>query len=112
MVRTVAACVRALAAVGFVAAQPLPPSERRAHALRVPNWLPTYDMKQSTILYRCNLTGYHDPDEAAQYGIVAYDWSNAKNLWANTHPMTCEGALTEQAKMVMPRMPQRAGYQP
>ena len=50
--------------------------------------------------------------EAAAYGIVVYDWSNAKDLWANARPMTCEEALTEQAKMVMPLMPQRPGYQP
>ena len=22
-----------------------------------------------------------------QYGVVVYDWSNAKDIWANAHPM-------------------------
>ena len=44
--------------------------------------------------------GYFDASTAAQYGIVDFDWSNAKQLWANTKPMDCEERLLTQAVRV------------
>ena len=41
-----------------------------------------------------------DPAVAAQWGVVDFDWSNAKRLWANTKPMDCEERLVEQPKMI------------
>jgi hypothetical protein len=32
----------------------------------------------------------HDVRHANQFGIVVYDWSNAKAIWANAHPMSSE----------------------
>ena len=67
------------------AAQPLPPDARKARALRVPNWRPTFDMKQSTILYRCNVTGWHDPREAGLDILCAELISRGYQSGQNTH---------------------------
>ncbi len=32
-------------------------------------------------------------------GIASFDWSNAKQLWANSQPMDCEAKLAAQAEM-------------
>lgn len=44
---------------------------------------------------------YHSVSEAIRYGIVDYDWSNAKALWANTKPMNDQERLVDQAEMVV-----------
>ena len=36
------------------------------------------DRRNSTILYTCNATGMHSVAQANRFGIVVYDWSNAK----------------------------------
>ena len=35
------------------------------------------------MLYACNSSGFTDQDLslASKYGVVSYDWSNAKRLW-------------------------------
>jgi hypothetical protein len=70
----------------------------------LPKWTPTWDMRSSTMLYTCNHSGFHNASYAAQFGVVSYDWSNAKQSWAQDHPMTCEEALTKQAEMVLAEM--------
>jgi hypothetical protein len=69
----------------------------------LPRWEPTWDMRMSTIFMPCNDSGFHDVKEAVRYGIVSYDWSNAKQLWVNNRPapMNDEELLTKQAEMVM-----------
>jgi len=69
-------------------------------------------MKRSTVLYTCNNTGFHDVSHAVQYGTVVYDWSNAKLLWANHHPMNSEELITEQAELVLAADPGVEGYSP
>lgn len=69
-------------------------------------------MMRSTLLYTCNHTGMHDVSYAAKFGVVAYDWSNAKSVWANQHPMNCEEVLTKQAEMVLAADPGIPGEQP
>jgi len=32
--------------------------------------------------------------------VVDFDWSNAKEIWANNHPMNCDDLLLTQAAMV------------
>ena len=32
---------------------------------------------------------------------MVYDWSNAKQLWANAHPMSSEELLTKQAELIL-----------
>ena len=65
------------------------------------------------MLYTCNHSGFHNASYAAQFGVVSYDWSNAKQLWAQDHPMTCEESLTKQAETVLAEMgPALPGKQP
>ena len=40
-----------------------------------------------------------DPAFASKFGIVDYDWSNMKQLWATAHPMDCEKLLVTQVKL-------------
>ena len=53
----------------------------------------------------CNTSGWFDVDLASQYGITDFDWSNARAMWANQHPMDDNGLLLEQAAMVKARSP-------
>ena len=78
----------------------------------LPPWKPTYDTKRSTVLMTCNDTGMHSVAEAVKYGVVVYDWSNAKQLWANAHPMNDDELLTKQALMVLAADPGHPGYAP
>lgn len=78
----------------------------------LPNWKPTWNMRNSTVLYTCNNTGLHNVTVANKYGIIVYDWSNAKNVWANDHPMTSEELITLQAEMVYAQDPGLPGYAP
>ena len=54
----------------------------------------------STAFMPCNDSGYFNASYAAEWGVTDFDWSNAKQLWANTKPMDCEERLVEQASMV------------
>jgi len=57
-------------------------------------------MSLSTIVMPCNMSGWFDADEAARWGLVDFDWSNAKQLWANSKPMDCQERLVTQVKRV------------
>ena len=59
-----------------------------------------------------NNSGMHDVHHANQFGTVVYDWSNAKAIWANAHPMTSEELITKQAEMVYAQDPGLPGYAP
>ena len=48
----------------------------------------------------CNMSGFFDPQLTRNFGIVDFDWSNAKGHWANQHPMSCEEDLVTQVAMV------------
>ena len=61
----------------------------------LPSWEPTWDMYRSTLLYTCNTSGMHDVNDAVKFGTVVYDWSNAKEVWANGHPMNSEELITK-----------------
>ena len=61
-----------------------------------PKWAPTWNMQRSTILQTCNDTGMHSVSEAVKYGVMVYDWSNAKDIWCNAHPMSDQELLTKQ----------------
>ena len=93
---------------------PIPPAPKPAPCVdtRLPKWKPTWDMMRSTVLYTCNNTGMHDVSHAVKFGLVVYDWSNAKALWANAHPMNSEELLTKQAEMVLAADPGIPGEQP
>eukprot|EP00054_Salpingoeca_dolichothecata_P036770 m.8584 g.8584 ORF g.8584 m.8584 type:complete len:581 (+) comp7015_c0_seq1:40-1782(+) len=94
--------------------KPIPPPAPPAPpcALCLPKWEPTYNMWNSTMLYFCNDSGFHDLDDAKNYGVVVYDWSNAKDIWVNQHPMNDEELLTKQAEMLFEVSPSIPGQQP
>jgi len=58
----------------------------------------TWQMNRSTIIMPCNETGLTDPRSTKGWGIVDFDWSNAKAVWAKAKPMNCEEMLVEQVK--------------
>jgi hypothetical protein len=46
------------------------------------------------------LSGHYNPQVAAKFGIVDFDWSNEKDEWINDSPMTCKERLLEQARVI------------
>ena len=64
----------------------------------LPSFPPTWNMSLSTIIMPCNDTGFMGmQDVIGRYGIVDYDWSNAKQVWVNAHPMNADEMLLQQA---------------
>jgi hypothetical protein len=63
-------------------------------------------MSLSTAIEPCNYssTGF-DLDFASKFGYVDWDWSNSKEHWANTQPMSCEETLTQAAEATHARNP-------
>ena len=72
----------------------------------IPHWAPTYDMPLSTVVMPCNYSGMFDPNVAARWGMVDFDWSNGKQLWANDKPQDSERLLVTQAESVKAIKPQ------
>ena len=73
--------------------------EAAAQPAGVP-WPPTYVLNASTFVYQCNYSGLTDVGPGSiisRFGLVAFDWSEAKAVWANAQPMTCEETLVQQA---------------
>ncbi|CAE8730362.1 unnamed protein product [Polarella glacialis] len=64
----------------------------------IPTFPPTYQMNRSTIIMPCNSSGLTDPASTKGWGIVDFDWSNGKDIWAKAKPMNCEEMLVEQVK--------------
>lgn len=54
---------------------------------------------------QCNGSGWSSPERGAEFGIVSYDWSNAKAQWAAAKPMDCEERLLQQAQMTSAQSP-------
>lgn len=48
---------------------------------------------------RVDVAAGFDAEIGGSYGLVSYDWSNAKQLWANTKPMDAEKRMITQASM-------------
>ena len=66
----------------------------------VPKWEPTYNMTKSTVIMSCNYTGMIDPAVYRNFGLVDFDWSNAREQWTTATPMTCQEKLVEQAEAI------------
>jgi hypothetical protein len=66
----------------------------------VPTWTPTWDLARSTAIQPCNASGWYDPGYAAKWGLVSFDWSNAKKDWLAVSPPDCEERLVEQCKKI------------
>ena len=45
-------------------------------------------------------SGFLDPTISAKWGVVDFDWSNAKGAWTRQRPMDCEERLVAQADLV------------
>lgn len=68
-------------------------------ATQVPNRTATYMMNISTIIMPCNNSGFTDPTSTKGWGVVDFDWSNAKAIWAKEKPMNDEELLFKQVQM-------------
>lgn len=67
-------------------------------------------MNASTIIMPCNNTGFTDPKSTLGWGIVDFDWSNAKGTgtadgWAKHQPMDDEELLFKQVQMTTSATP-------
>ena len=72
----------------------------RSKPCPVPTWTPTWDLARSTAIQPCNSSGWYDPVYAAKWGLVSFDWSNAKADWLAVSPPDCEERLVEQCKKI------------
>jgi len=64
-----------------------------------PNHPPVWQMNLSTIIMPCNETGFTDPQSTKGWGLIDFDWSNAKQIWAKSKPMDCAELLLKQVEM-------------
>lgn len=78
----------------------------------LPSWKPTWHLRNSTVLYACNVSGMHSVQHAIKFGVVVYDWSNARAIWTNAHPMSPEELITKQAELVYAADPGVPGNAP
>ena len=82
------------------AAAPYPPG-----TFSLPDWAPTWDMAQSTIIMPCNYTGLVDPAVYTDFGLVDFDWSNGRSAWSSASPMNDQELLLRQAQAVKAATP-------
>jgi len=47
----------------------------------------------------CNYSGYTDPQTTKGWGVIDFDWSNAKQIWVKHRPMDDEEILQQQVIM-------------
>jgi len=67
-------------------------------------------MNASTIIMPCNNSGYTDPQSTAGWGLIDFDWSNAKKFWAAAKPMNCAEELLKQVQMTTAASPGTTVY--
>jgi hypothetical protein len=70
-----------------------------------PPWPPSWAMADSTLAMQANVSGWFDPNAAARFSIVSFDWSSGKDLWVNQQPMAADLMAIRQAKLVMQTNP-------
>ena len=58
----------------------------------------------------CNGADYVPTNFTRGIGIIDFDWSNAKNIWAKQHPMDCEERLHIQARVTKAASPDSHVY--
>eukprot|EP01052_Picozoa_sp_SAG31_P017176 SAG31_NODE_1163_length_9588_cov_8.265676_7_plen_569_part_00 len=83
-------------------APPPPPLAVPPYPALAPPFPQTWQLNRSTIIHTSNLSGWTDTASAIKYGIISFDWNNAKAIWlkANRSESTCEATLVEQARRV------------
>lgn len=69
-----------------------------------PKYEPTYNMALSSTVMPCNnaelMSSGPNWPTIRGYGLIDIDWSNAKQKWINTSPMSCEEDLLKQAELI------------
>lgn len=75
-----------------------------------PTWKPTYKMSESTSMQVCNFSGYQDPASISKWGLVDFDWENARgdnvaDGWEKVAPMDCGERMTKQVDMMLEAYP-------
>ena len=77
--------------------------------VNVPKWPPTYNMSLSTIIMPCDNSELMSDGPnwpiIRGFGVIDIDWSNSKEMWINTEPMTCEENLLKQAQLIKAKNP-------
>lgn len=67
-----------------------------------PTWSPTWALNLSTVAE--SQAGPHgsyvDAAAGASWGVVTFDWADARSIWQNVHPHNGEAALTEQCRRI------------
>ena len=77
--RTAAACKPSLGEGSCTAPPPAPPPVAPPAPCTpgadvcLPSWNPTWNMRNSTVLYTCNNSGMHDVAHANKFGVVVYE---------------------------------------
>jgi hypothetical protein len=76
-----------------------------------PRWKPTYNMSESTSMQVCNFSGYQNPSSIRKWGLVDFDWENARgdlvaDGWSKTIPMDCGERMTKQVDMMLAAYPE------
>eukprot|EP00041_Stephanoeca_diplocostata_P008139 m.117954 g.117954 ORF g.117954 m.117954 type:complete len:465 (+) comp17191_c0_seq14:210-1604(+) len=67
----------------------------------LPKWKIQWNLAASTAIGLYNATGYFNASDAARWGLVSFDWNNARSLW--THRLEkqgCEESMVEQCRQV------------
>jgi len=75
-----------------------------------PNYPPTWVMNASTIIMPCNYSGFTDPATTTGWGLIDFDWSNAKQFWAKAKPMDCAELLLKQVQITTEASPGTTVY--
>ena len=77
-----------------------------------PPWEPTYVMSKSTSMQVCNFSGYLEPSTVSSWGLVDFDWENARGDrvasggWMRAKPMDCGERMVQQVEMQVASYPQ------
>ena len=77
-----------------------------------PKWAPTYNMRESTSMQVCNFSGYQDPATTRKWGLVDWDWENARGDqapgggWSWAKPMDCGDRMLRQVEMQLNAYPE------
>jgi hypothetical protein len=74
-------------------------------AYNVPSWPHTYNMSLSTIIMPCDNRGFMTDATIRRFGVASIDWTNTKDEWKNTAPMSCEENLVAQAVLMKNETP-------
>ena len=81
----------------------------------LPQWAPTYQMNQSTLIMPCNNTGSTNPASTKGWAYVDFDWSNWKGTgaadgWAKHKPMDCEELMVKQVDLTVAASPDTKAF--